>query len=540
VPAADLSRLAPDGRPEPAALPVPRRPPPGEGESLATLAEGLGASDVLVFRQVEPGRFLQLGGTGRGAGWAGNIELFVSAEPAVQRALGGELVRWQADEPTPVLGPYHARHAALVPVDHDVLVLLGSSSTLLTDDELALRRAAAAAVEHVGAVTPAKRLADELEVLSAVRATMHCPHEALDDVLRHVTASAAEALGCEVGLAWLPRQHRLVVVERGWSLGVPREELLAAVASLGELALPVCEQDSAQSPLPGPLSAGTGVRSHFVLPLGAPADGVLVLLHTVATPRGFTALCQNIGSKVAEAAGVVVHGAVLREELEQLVAAAEAAARRDPLTDLANRLSWQEHLDRLDGEVAAGGKAAVLVVDLNRLKAVNDTHGHDAGDAYLRAAAEACAARHATRTSSPGSAATSSASSCRGRPGARRAPGVTGPGGAGGGSAGPGGRHLGRHRVRQLPAAALAARRGVGGRPRHVRRQAGAAPAGLRPTHSDISLATQAPGAPAPSSRGTRRTLRLTAASPGVGSAGTGAMTPARTGQAGRDDREVA
>ena len=389
MPSADLSSRQADRRTEAAAVPVPRRPDADDREPLAVLAEQLGADDVLVFRQVEPGRFLQLGGTGRGAGWAGNMELFVATEPAVQRALRGELVRWQSSEAVPVLGPYHARTAALVPVDHDVVVLLGSASTRLTDDEVALRTAASAAVEHVGAVTPAKRLADELEVLSAVRSTMHCPHEALDDVLQHVTSSAAEALGCEVGVAWMPRQERLVVVERGWVLGAPRADLLAAVAGLTGLDLPICEQDSTLAPLPSPLAPVDGVRSHFVLPLGAPADGVLVLLHTAATPRGFTALCQNIGSKVAEAAGVVVHGAVLRDELERLVGAAVAAARRDPLTDLANRLSWHEELDRIGADVAAGAQAAVVVVDLNRLKAVNDTLGHDAGDRLLRAAATA-------------------------------------------------------------------------------------------------------------------------------------------------------
>jgi diguanylate cyclase (GGDEF)-like protein len=330
-----------------------------------------------------------VGGTGRGAGWAGNIELVVGTEPALQRALRGTVVRWSGDEPVTVLGPYHATSAALVAVDHDVVVLFGSATGTVSADEAALRRAAAVAVEHVGAVTPAKRLADELEALAAVRSTMQCTDEALDDVLRHVTRSAAEALGCEIGLTWLPEQDRLVAVERGWVLDATEDALLAALQAVAALELPVCEQDSTRAPLPDPLGPSAGVRSHFVLPLGAPARGVLVLLHTVVTPRGFTALCQDVGQKVAEAAGVVVHGAVLREELVRLVAAAEAAARRDPLTGLANRLRWQEELDRLGEDVAVGSPAAVLVVDLNGLKTMNDAFGHDAGDDYLRAAADA-------------------------------------------------------------------------------------------------------------------------------------------------------
>ena len=385
---APRSTMTPDGAGA-VGSPLLRAVPPAAPSTLDELAAELGADDVLVFRQVEPGRFLQLGGTGRGAGWAGNIELDLAGEPALRRALDGELVRWAGTTPGPVLGPYHARTAALVRVDHDVVVLVGSAAATVTSDEAALRRVAVSVVEHVGAVTPAKRLADELEVLSAVRTTMACPHQSLPEVLRHVAASAAEALGCEVGLAWLPDREQLVVVERGWSLDAEPERLRAAVARLGELELPLCEQDSTRAPLPGPLGPDDGVRSHLVLPLGAPADGVLVLLHTAARPRGFTTLCQDVAGRVAEAAGVVVHGAVMREQLEQLVGAAEAAARRDPLTGLANRLCWQEQLDRLDLDVAGGGAAAVLVLDLNGLKAVNDAFGHDAGDAYLQAAADA-------------------------------------------------------------------------------------------------------------------------------------------------------
>jgi len=218
---------------------------------------------------------------------------------------------------------------------------------------------------------------------------MQCTSEALDDVLRHVARSAAEALGCEVGLAWVPGHDRLVVVERGWSLPADEPALRAALQQLGEGELPLCRQDSTRDPLPAPLGPAQGVRSHFVLPLGPPAAGLLVLLHTVVTPRGFTSLCQTVGHRVAEAAGVVVHGAVMRAELERLVDAAQKAARCDPLTGLTNRLGWQEALDALQPEVERGRPVSVVVMDLNGLKAVNDRHGHAAGDEFLRHAAAA-------------------------------------------------------------------------------------------------------------------------------------------------------
>ncbi|WP_152426942.1 two-component system response regulator [Paramagnetospirillum caucaseum] len=60
----------------------------------------------------------------------------------------------------------------------------------------------------------------------------------------------------------------------------------------------------------------------------------------------------------------------------------------DPLTGLANRHLFFDRLDEVHRFSARHGeKYAVMVVDLDRLKHVNDTMGHEAGDRYIRAAA---------------------------------------------------------------------------------------------------------------------------------------------------------
>ena len=57
----------------------------------------------------------------------------------------------------------------------------------------------------------------------------------------------------------------------------------------------------------------------------------------------------------------------------------------DALTGLFNRRYMETHLATLVEQAAARGKPiAVLVVDIDFFKAVNDTHGHDAGDDVLR------------------------------------------------------------------------------------------------------------------------------------------------------------
>jgi len=59
-------------------------------------------------------------------------------------------------------------------------------------------------------------------------------------------------------------------------------------------------------------------------------------------------------------------------------------ASHDALTGLANRAAFLADLDRaVDGDREHGGQSAVMFVDLNGFKQVNDTWGHDAGDALL-------------------------------------------------------------------------------------------------------------------------------------------------------------
>jgi diguanylate cyclase (GGDEF)-like protein len=59
-------------------------------------------------------------------------------------------------------------------------------------------------------------------------------------------------------------------------------------------------------------------------------------------------------------------------------------ARHDALTDLANRNLFQEHVEELQPRIARGEQLAVLAIDLDHFKNVNDTLGHGAGDALLK------------------------------------------------------------------------------------------------------------------------------------------------------------
>src|SRR5204863_1022863 len=79
---------------------------------------------------------------------------------------------------------------------------------------------------------------------------------------------------------------------------------------------------------------------------------------------------------------------VLRQDTSERTAAAEHIERLayfDPLTSLPNRQRCIETAERLFGEAAASQQSvAVVYLDLNSFKRVNDTFGHSVGDAVLR------------------------------------------------------------------------------------------------------------------------------------------------------------
>jgi diguanylate cyclase (GGDEF)-like protein len=149
---------------------------------------------------------------------------------------------------------------------------------------------------------------------------------------------------------------------------------------------------------------GDGVRadrSANVLPVATAAgsrrqrvDTLTVLLHGEAGPVGALTVSGRLGSVgglqrsdlhlLEAAAGHAVVGLQngrLADRLREQARTNEHQALHDSLTDLPNRLLF----DRIASDVlVTHERSAVLLLDLDRFKEVNDTLGHAAGDAVLR------------------------------------------------------------------------------------------------------------------------------------------------------------
>lgn len=141
---------------------------------------------------------------------------------------------------------------------------------------------------------------------------------------------------------------------------------------------------------------GFPAGSYLSVPLHAP-DGEMLgtLCAAGSTRRGdeLVAAMPHIRAQAGLLATVLSHELQLEREVRRRERA-ESAAATDALTGVANRRAWDAALAAEDARADRyATHAAVVVLDLDALKGVNDADGHAAGDALLRRTADLLRAR---------------------------------------------------------------------------------------------------------------------------------------------------
>jgi diguanylate cyclase (GGDEF)-like protein/putative nucleotidyltransferase with HDIG domain len=130
-------------------------------------------------------------------------------------------------------------------------------------------------------------------------------------------------------------------------------------------------------------STETSLKSAIVCPLyaGETLIGCLSLFHV--EPHRYSEDHRRLVERIAEQAGPVLHNSIVFERTQE-------DSRTDPLTMLPNRRSLIVHLEReLARAERLNGEVALIVLDIDEFKAINDTCGHHVGDAALREVAAA-------------------------------------------------------------------------------------------------------------------------------------------------------
>ena len=229
----------------------------------------------------------------------------------------------------------------------------------------------------------------ELESLIAIAASVAGAHR-IEDVLEVAATRAREAMGAAtLSISrWEVEQGCLrTLINAGEDERWPQDEVYpldefpAAVALLraGRPHIAFVD-DGGTDPAEQRLLRSLGMTSSAAVPIvfeGATwgelyaASGSDRPRLSQSDVRYMQAICGQIGLALGRA---------------ELFSRMSALAFEDALTGLANRRAVGDRLDEL---AARGEPAALLLGDLDGLKAINDADGHDAGDAVLRAAARA-------------------------------------------------------------------------------------------------------------------------------------------------------
>ena len=133
---------------------------------------------------------------------------------------------------------------------------------------------------------------------------------------------------------------------------------------------------------PSGILTAHGMRSGVDVPIGG-ADGWFGIIGAYSREQRY---CTPDNLDFLRSVAHIIQTAVVRKSAEEKLA---YLAQFDTVTGMPNRNLFLDRLAQMLTQAQRNSWiAAVMFVDLDRFKAVNDTHGHDVGDTLLRLVAE--------------------------------------------------------------------------------------------------------------------------------------------------------
>ncbi len=133
-----------------------------------------------------------------------------------------------------------------------------------------------------------------------------------------------------------------------------------------------------------PILGELGIQSLMAIPI-AGSEGVIGVLYAMSdVPRTFDQIDIFLARTLAAHAATAIENHRLQQQLRQM-------ALTDPLTGLANRRAYMDRLEMELQRLTRGytSRLGIVQMDLDYLKDVNDRFGHQTGDRYIQAFAEA-------------------------------------------------------------------------------------------------------------------------------------------------------
>jgi diguanylate cyclase (GGDEF)-like protein len=281
-----------------------------------------------------------------------------------------------------------------------VLVLDDPMPRQFSAEEVSL---AAAALERLVPIIERAREIEQrtlrLEAATAIRRLLEegARARSLEEAGEALARVTKEALGVEHASVFLADDE-----ERINYVGIDLPERFAAVAQerlIGvsardfrlwrratRQAKPIFVQDAKQSQLiPAELVTLLGLRSYVAFPLlsGDRPLGLVVCSET-REHRVWTAEERRLVTQLALEGSLVVENAMLRAVERERIDELARQAFHDPLTGLPNRSLFDDRLAHALARLRRQHQSvAVMLLDLDGFKAVNDNFGHGAGDQLL-------------------------------------------------------------------------------------------------------------------------------------------------------------